>query len=53
MQEHDLYPNPGAHHRKRRVGRGTSMPGPRLTPANRALTAVTTPGSERRLTASE
>lgn len=24
MQEHDLYPNPGAHHRKRRIGRGNS-----------------------------
>lgn len=24
MQEHDLYPNPGAHHRKRRVGRGNA-----------------------------
>ncbi len=23
MQQHDLYPNPGSHHRKRRIGRGT------------------------------
>ena len=23
MQQQDLYPNPGSHHRKRRIGRGT------------------------------